>query len=99
MKTKIKIKIVGRIIRANGRVELVEPKDGKKFSLDELQAVVGGYIELVRLSRGRDMWINEEGKLNELPINLAATKLWHEVYGPNDIIVGDVMVTGKGATE
>lgn len=77
--------------------ETVTPANGKAFKVAELQAMVGGYIEAVRLSDDLIMWVNEEGKLKGLPLNAEATRmaatfkmgaatLW------NDHIVGDVVV-------
>ena len=82
---------MAEIIRANGERKLVEPMNGKDFQLSELQKVVGGFIEIVRTKDGRLMVINEEGKLEGLPINELAT----ELYQYNDIIVGDVLVCNR----
>lgn len=57
---------------------LLTPTAGQCFTLAELQAVVGGYIELVRLADG-GLVIHEEGRLVGLPPNPTATRL---VYGP-----------------
>lgn len=74
-------------IKANGEVCDVTPRNGKDFSLDELQAFVHGYIELVYLGNDMVMVVNEEGKLLGLPRNTKATQMY-----PLDIIVGDVLV-------
>ena len=66
--------------------------------LKQLQAVVGGYIEAVYL-RAEDgerivMFVNEDGKRLDLPVNLRATQLAHAQHaiGPDDWIVGDVVL-------
>ena len=59
-----------------------------------LRDAVGGYIECVALSDTLNMWVNEEGKLINLPPNFVATQLWSAVFGPTDIIVGDAIFTG-----
>ncbi len=80
-------------IKADGTVETVQPQKGRHFTLPELQRYVGGYIELVPcVSPNRQMFINEEGKLKGLPVNLKATLL----YAGEDPIVGDVLVTALG---
>lgn len=79
----------------DGTQEEVCPADGVKFSLEELQGFVGGWIELVRLGDGRNMWINEEGKLEGLPLNILATSL---ACLPYDIIVGDALVATNAET-
>jgi hypothetical protein len=62
------------------------------LSLESLQEAVGGYIELITLSDGRHMYLNEEGKLDNLPINEEATKLAHIVLMHGDYIVGPVVI-------
>lgn len=78
------------IYQANGEIIPVMPKDGKFFTLKELQDIVKGYIEIVNLQDGRLMIVNEEGKLDGLNPNPEATKLYSYDY-----IVGDVLVTPK----
>ena len=48
-------------------------KADKKPTLKEMQEFVEGYIELIALPDGRDMIINEEGKITGLPENIEAT--------------------------
>ena len=76
------------IYKTSGDIIDVEPKNGKDFKLAELQAIVGGYIEIVYLDSKHIMVVNEEGKIDGLDINVNATNL---VDG-YDIIVGDVLV-------
>ena len=77
-------------------VELVNPKDGKEFSVEEMKEIVksggnnSGYIEIKRLG-STYMVLNEEGKLIGLEINSIATSIF-EQYGYNDHIVGDVLI-------
>lgn len=64
--------------------------------LKTLQTKVGGYVELVRLSTGIDMYINEEGKLQGLPINKVATQLYrHFRKVTDDLIVGNAILCGS----
>jgi hypothetical protein len=62
--------------------------------LEEYQALVGGYIEVVTLPDGRALVLDEEGKLKGRPLNRRATALWHEAapYARRDVLVGDVVV-------
>jgi hypothetical protein len=53
--------------------------------LEALQKAVGGYIEYVRLPNGAALVVNEEGLLQELPINVLACVL------SGRTIVGDVV--------
>lgn len=68
--------------------EEVKPADGKKFSLEELQKLVGGYIEHVPNSRPI-AYCNEEGRLNHLPVNLCASRRFQQE------LVGDVIQVRK----
>lgn len=62
------------------------------LELDDLQATVGGYIEHVDLGSGLDLWLNEEGKLQDPPLS-------PNLYLPflRDVIVGPVVVTSHDA--
>lgn len=76
----------------NGEETQVYPKDGKVFTLEELQAAVGGYIEQVPLNTGQTMFVNEEGKIRGLHANAKATRIATRESRIWDIIVGDVIV-------
>jgi hypothetical protein len=83
---------VGTIFKPDGQSVTVRPHGGKKFSLAELQSFVEGHIELVRMKRGNGrgtMYVNEEGKLNGMPQNEAATEIT-DIEG--DIIVGPAII-------
>lgn len=64
-----------------------------KFTLREMQKIVKGLIEIVRLSPTLVMIVNEEGKIRGLPYNDPATALYRYYLKTKDIIVGDVIVT------
>lgn len=77
------------LLKTDGTKTELKPASGKLFNLRELQDAVKGYIELVYLTDGKIMVVNEEGKLNGFEINHNATKLANL---PNDVIVGDVLI-------
>ena len=54
-------------------------------SLEELQKLVEGYIEVHKLRNGDDLVINEEGMLQNLPINQEATTLLKSNGGASQI--------------
>jgi hypothetical protein len=83
-------------IKTDGTETTVSPK-GRFFCLEELQQFVGGWIELAYTHAGRQMFLNEEGKLRDLPLNLKATILYQ--YGILDPIVGDVVVLDESEEE
>lgn len=65
-------------------------RDIVENSGDMLREYVGGYIEAIRIRNDIVMWINEEGKLIDLPYNFA---LGHngKIY---DYIAGNAIFTG-----
>lgn len=65
--------------------------------LADLQDLVGGDIEAVRLTRrAMSMYLNETGKIERLPVNARATILaeWDNALRPGDTINGDAVLTG-----
>lgn len=80
------------LLVTNDELVTIHPKNGKYFELKELQNLVGGYIEIVRLNDEDILVINEEGKY-DLPINIPATQAAYmqNAIMPNDYICGDVV--------
>ena len=68
--------------------EEVRPADGKKFTLKELQKLVGGFIEHVPHS-WPVAYCNEEGRLHNLPLNPLASQRFQQM------LVGDVIQVRK----
>jgi hypothetical protein len=88
------------LIATNGEETKVAPGNKKHFSLVELQAFVGGYIQVITLADGRLMVLNEEGKLDGLEPNLKAME-YAEGSGlaKDDFIVGNVVVMPSNMME
>ena len=88
--------VTGIVIPHETRLEIFT----NEFSdLASYQAAVGGYIEPVTIERPRmTIFANEEGKVQQLPINRRATYLWW-LHSPSvrghDILVGDVALIGS----
>jgi hypothetical protein len=89
-------KYIAKLFHPNGKIDMVHPRNGKTFELDELQSVVGGYIQVIhpRSSENSLMVINEEGKLKGLPYNELATKLWLYEGDLTEFGVGKVTIQG-----
>lgn len=68
------------------------PKNGRNFTLDELQTLVGGYIEALNAVDGRLMIVNEDGLNLQLPINEQATQLAGQPLPPPGVIVGTALL-------
>lgn len=82
------------VIKADGTTQTVEfaPKDEVAYTT--IHKIVGGYVEYHNLPHlGLTMWMNEDGKLLDLPYNHLATVLWREGFGPEDHIRGDVLIS------
>lgn len=61
-------------------------KKDEKPTLEKCQEFVGGYIEIIFTSDGRQIVVDEEGRLKGKPINVDATE------EANRTIVGDAMI-------
>jgi hypothetical protein len=80
----------------------VRVQETKRIDLDFLKNLVDGWIEAVGLRiAGNDepdltMFLNEEGKLQGLPVNPRATVLaWRvDAIYPNDHIAGTAVIAG-----
>ena len=62
------------IFMASGSIKMVDPANGKDFSLEELNEIVDGYIEILHIG-DKLLVCNEEGKLQNLQYNATATCL------------------------
>jgi len=85
---------MAQIIKTTGEVIETKPANGTDFSIEELQAIVGGYIEVVSLRDGRLIVCDEEGKLKGKDRNHKATDILQAAFAfpTHDFIVGDVLV-------
>lgn len=77
-------------------VEEIKPANGRHFKLEEMQTYVGGLIEIVPLDgeglEDKLLVVNEEGKLENLPLNIFATVEWVKYYGQTDYVSGDAII-------
>lgn len=69
----------------------VQPKDGEKFTLEEAQAIVGGYVELVRLDNDNILLCDEEGFIKRKRINIKATLQAKEMGWKGECLCGSVL--------
>lgn len=83
---------MAKVITAAGAISEVQPKNGKFFELDELQKIVEGYFEIIKLDNEQLMVVNEDGKLDDLPYNFFATQMYQRSTKALDYIVGNVLV-------
>lgn len=83
---------MAKVLKMDGGEWLVSPKNGTDFQPDELQGIVGGYIEAAAIGNGLIMVMNEEGKLKGLPLNARASQEYFMAYGVYEPIVGNVLI-------
>src|SRR5262249_14603888 len=82
----------------------IQPTERTFTCLEDMQAAVGGYIEAVYVHvkpGGPEvtLWINEEGKLQDLKHNVRATRLFRIDRETDDCIVGDAFLLGPPTDE
>lgn len=80
------------IIKADGTTVHVVPQNDTEFSLEELNNIVNGSIEIIRLTHVHYMVVNETGKLLALPHNRLASIFFSICTDGEDSIVGDVLI-------
>jgi hypothetical protein len=93
--------LMAKLLRVTGLIEDVHPK-GDAWTLEELQALVGGWIEQVAGVSPLMMFVDEEGVLKQKPVNRLATILVRErlkeIGRPLralPTIVGDALIVDK----
>ena len=63
-------------------------------SLEEAQAFVGGYVEMIQLAPDVQLLVNEEGQLLGLPVNYTASRMAKRVVvGPAMMLCGKAVWT------
>lgn len=86
---------VASVLKTDGSIEEVAPKNGTDFQLDELKGFVEGYIEIVYLRDGSLLVVNEEGKIHGLAPNALASILYAVGTGCHDGICGNALWCAK----
>lgn len=79
-----------------GKINVVTKRVGNppvfeemEHTLENMQAKVGGWLDVVRLPENIDMWVNDEGLINGMPLNLITYVENEQVHQ----ICGDVLFT------
>ena len=81
-----------KIIYTDKEAEDYTPKNGKTFELTEMQEIVGGYVEPIRLNDGRMIIVDEDGKSKDKAVNIPATNILRRDHFTTDYIVGTAIV-------
>ena len=77
-----------KIIYTDKEAEDYTPKNGKTFGLTEMQEIIGGYVEPIRLNDGRMIIVDEDGKSKDKAVNIPATNILRRDHYTTDYIVG-----------
>ena len=84
---------MAKLYKTNGTIENIEPANGKDFSLEELQEIVGGYIQVVPVFGNKCIVVDEEGRMKDYKHNETASQLvFGQVIGD---IVGDMLLCNQ----
>ncbi len=81
-----------KIIYTDKEAEDYTPKNGKTFVLTEMQEIIGGYVEPIRLNDGRMIIVDEDGKSKDKAVNIPATNIMRRDHYTTDYIVGTAIV-------
>lgn len=81
------------LITVGGDITEISPENGLTFELEEAQAHVEGYIEIVHLNEDQIMIVNEESKFDKEynPIATGIADL-HNALWIGDYICGNVVI-------
>ena len=88
-----------KIVYPDKESEDYAPKNGRTFELAEMQEIVSGYIEIIRLNDERLIIVNEEGLLQGLPVNIEATNILRRDHSTTQYIVGNAIVCDADMVE
>lgn len=82
------------LYKPDGDAQLVLPKNVKRFTLQEMQQIIGGYVRGIKLGDDRAMLIDEDGLAKQLPPNKFASLMFASRIGtPNaPVLVGPVLI-------
>jgi hypothetical protein len=106
MALHVKVNLQTTIVSINTNPELFHNDGDIGMTLEGMQKLVGGYIQVVNLRKPvvvegityLHMVINEEGKLSGLPFNAIATKIakLDNSIDFSDVIVGEAILLQRG---
>ena len=81
-----------KIIYTDKEAEDYTPKNGRTFELEEMQEIVGGYVEPIRLNDGRVIIVDSQGKALNKAVNIPATNILRRDHFTTNYIVGTAIV-------
>ena len=81
-----------KIIYTDKEAEDYTPKNGKTFGKTEVQRIVEGFIDVIRLNDGRVIIVDSQGKALNKTVNIPATNILRRDHYTTDYIVGTAIV-------
>jgi hypothetical protein len=80
------------LMEPTGQTKRVYPANGEQWTRGELQALVGGNLEVLRTIDNRLRGINDQGKVMTPPLdlNIPATRLY--LHGRSDVVLGPAVI-------
>jgi hypothetical protein len=80
------------VLSTEGTLSEIDLDAGNTLKI--LQNAVGGWVQAVDFATDLTIWVHEEGKIINLPINSKATEIWTHFFGNTDLIAGNAVFTG-----
>jgi hypothetical protein len=83
---------MAKIFRSDGTSENLDPLNGSKYiSLKQMQEVVGGYIEEIRVPNSFNyLIVNEDGRMKKLPLNEKASTFAQRPIVGDAILISEI---------
>lgn len=66
---------MAQLYKVGEKPQTISPKNGRKFELEELWGIIGGYVETWNIGHGAIMLWDEDGEQKELPLNHEASRI------------------------
>ena len=85
------------LLKPDGTREDVKGANKGMFTIPQVQALIGGYMEVVPTTiPNKVLLVNEDGKRDGLPPNALATAVMRPDAYPGDVIVGNALLVELG---
>lgn len=79
-------------VTTSGEISITDIPDNSRY--EKIKDFIGGWLDAVNIGNLGYMYINEDGKSLNLPINHMATAIYNAFTGISDVIVGNAILFG-----
>lgn len=69
---------VALLLECDGTSTKIAPANEKRFRLDEVRHLVGGWVQRIAIDANTVMLVDEDGNSKNLPVNAVATAVFRE---------------------